>query len=574
MFPLLLLLALCAGADSESRRPLSVEGTAVPLPTTSALEPARSSSLPKLDLVFSHYHEPISEVIAFVNRSVELLQHVQLARIYLYTHTDQALAGVPSGWIVHVAHYNMGRESENYLTFLVEHLHDVNELVWFSQSRADGYMQDKLWKRLPLITERTGMLGLSIWETVDCSAGIYPGLGELIREVYAMVHHQFCHGQWTAFFNGEFVVSRARLQKHTTRFYKMLRDDLDLPASESWIHLDMRPAGLTEAERMKSTPTNPALGYALERTWNVIWRCEDPPVPCCVKDEPCPVDSCQCLDVPGIGHLPALSAPSPPELYPKDALPKVVWLLWLDGWESVPPVVDAVRKSWQFYNPTWEVRLLNRTSVDLYVDVPYLWRDDIQYAAKSDIIRLSLLAKHGGVWADATMLCLAPLDDWLPAASSPAGYFAYVYGSIPCPCSWFLAAEPNSLIAQKWKQRADTFWAESYESDYSGGGLPVRLNASHVYHYFWMDNLFREMYTSDQEMQALWSKVPSVPCNQPFGPASRGSHGALSLPDLEAGFRSAMPNVIKLTRHSSSDDETMLLMRLSTESRRGKKIPL
>ena len=32
------------------------------------------------------------------------------------------------------------------------------------------------------------------------------------------------------------------------------------------------------------------------------------------------------------------------------------------------------------------------------------------------MIRLELLAEHGGVWADATMLCLRPLDSWIAHA--------------------------------------------------------------------------------------------------------------------------------------------------------------
>lgn len=249
--------------------------------------------IPRVDLVLSHFNEPIAEVVAMVNKSKGLMKNADIARVFLYTHSSTPLQDVPAGWIVKESGSNKGRESENYLSFLVDHMHEVNDIVWFSQSRPDGYMQDKLWQRLPLITQRTGMIGLSIWEQVSCDAGIYPGLGKLIEQIYAMVYQDFCHGTWTAFFNGEFAVSRKRIQRHTVRLYKHLRDDLDAPVSDTWIHVDQLPGGNSHRE---STLVDPALGYAMERTWNLVFGCTDAPGPCCVGNEACPVDSCQCLD--------------------------------------------------------------------------------------------------------------------------------------------------------------------------------------------------------------------------------------------------------------------------------------
>ena len=45
-------------------------------------------------------------------------------------------------------------------------------------------------------------------------------------------------------------------------------------------------------------------------------------------------------------------------------------------------------------------------------------------AAESDLLRLYLLNKYGGVWVDSTNLCRRPLDDWLPSAARQ-GFFAF-----------------------------------------------------------------------------------------------------------------------------------------------------
>ena len=66
-------------------------------------------------------------------------------------------------------------------------------------------------------------------------------------------------------------------------------------------------------------------------------------------------------------------------------------------------------------NPTWDIKCLNDDTVKEYLttnDAEIIFSDkEIQFQARSDIIRLSLLKKHGGIWADATFLCMQPLDN-------------------------------------------------------------------------------------------------------------------------------------------------------------------
>ncbi len=54
--------------------------------------------------------------------------------------------------------------------------------------------------------------------------------------------------------------------------------------------------------------------------------------------------------------------------------------------------------------------------------------DGTLLAHKADLIRAWLLAEHGGVWADVTLLPLAPLDAFLPRALPPdRSFFAYTF---------------------------------------------------------------------------------------------------------------------------------------------------
>src|SRR3954453_20542988 len=130
-----------------------------------------------------------------------------------------------------------------------------------------------------------------------------------------------------------------------------------------------------------------------------------------------------------------------------EGLPRVVWTLWLQGWETAPPLVQACLRSWQRRNPTWTVRTLTRDNISQYLDLlstyPDVNLDQIPAAALSDMIRIALLSQHGGVWADSTVFCVMPLDRWIDDYSR-TGFFAFARpGPDRMLSSWFLASEPH-----------------------------------------------------------------------------------------------------------------------------------
>lgn len=90
---------------------------------------------------------------------------------------------------------------------------------------------------------------------------------------------------------------------------------------------------------------------------------------------------------------------------------KTIWMLWLQGRENAPAVVQRCIHSWEVNNPTWTLKLLTADTVSHYIDVTEfvdLQTQTLQAASLSDIIRIMLLHEYGGVWADATTLCNAP----------------------------------------------------------------------------------------------------------------------------------------------------------------------
>ena len=183
-------------------------------------------------------------------------------------------------------------------------------------------------------------------------------------------------------------------------------------------------------------------------------------------------------------------------------LRRTIWTLWLQGRSVAPPVIRHCIASWERMNPTWEVRVLDAGTVARYVDVgDVVDLDDLAVTAASlsDIVRILLLREYGGVWVDASLLCLQPLDDWLDPCVAE-GFFAF---SDPGPdrpvASWFLAAVEDDPLCAAWTDATADFWWGRARSD----------------DYFWFHHLFASLLDTDRSFRDRWARVPKVDAEGP-----------------------------------------------------------
>jgi hypothetical protein len=217
---------------------------------------------------------------------------------------------------------------------------------------------------------------------------------------------------------------------------------------------------------------------------------------------------------------------------------KTVWLLWLQGWDSAPKLVQQVKESWEKYNPEWNIELVDSKNLKTYIDVSYL--DDVPTdAAKSDVIRLHLLAKHGGVWADSTMLCMASLDNWIYDAVRPVGFWMW-HGRDNGAASWFIISQVQSTLIQKWKNACDDYWSKN----------------SDIGNYFWMNGLFNDLVKNDSDFKSEWEKVPYVYCEDPN--ESHMLAGKVNNFDenIQKILKTNPPYALKLSRHDFEEDKS------------------
>ena len=85
-----------------------------------------------------------------------------------------------------------------------------------------------------------------------------------------------------------------------------------------------------------------------------------------------------------------------------------IWCFWWQGVQNAPDIVKNCVNSIEKYSGDYELVVLTKDNYDKYLDIPNdiikkVEDGKISLTNLSDIIRLGLLSKYGGVWVDVTM---------------------------------------------------------------------------------------------------------------------------------------------------------------------------
>jgi hypothetical protein len=158
------------------------------------------------------------------------------------------------------------------------------------------------------------------------------------------------------------------------------------------------------------------------------------------------------------GKKMALTIGSPTSTLPP--APRIIWTYWRGG--SLPEVATASMLSWRLFHPDWTIHIVTPDTLPGFV--PGLDLSSIAWVSspmkESDVVRLAVLARHGGVWLDATYLLAAPLnfvqDLFTPVGYEFTGFYLSGFTSKPqWPVveSWALGARPGSLFVTRWRDQ-------------------------------------------------------------------------------------------------------------------------
>ncbi len=200
----------------------------------------------------------------------------------------------------------------------------------------------------------------------------------------------------------------------------------------------------------------------------------------------------------------------------RDENSKIVWQCWLQGEENMPELVKACTDSVKKYNSKYV--LITNENVEQYIPVPDYIKEKflsgiIPAAQYSDIIRLMLLKKYGGVWLDSTIY----ETDKLPKEAYESEFFTlrnhaglcfdkiktfkdleimsnYFNRPIMLPSSWFISSSPENIIINGWLKLLLEYWK----------------NENSLTDYFIMDYFFVLLLLSNDICRKIFESIPTI----------------------------------------------------------------
>jgi len=180
----------------------------------------------------------------------------------------------------------------------------------------------------------------------------------------------------------------------------------------------------------------------------------------------------------------------------QEEVPVRYWTCWSTGENDAPKVVTACFASMRQYLDKERLTVLNFDTLREYVTIP----DFIEEKYKkgiigkihlSDVLRLLLLEKYGGVWIDSTILLTGPIPEMIENSQ----FFVYRqadHGKI-CAASNFMVAKPHNPIVRYTLGMITDYWKnENKLVSYS----LIHLSLAHA----------AEAYPE------LWKQIPYIPC--------------------------------------------------------------
>lgn len=140
-------------------------------------------------------------------------------------------------------------------------------------------------------------------------------------------------------------------------------------------------------------------------------------------------------------------------------IPAIIWSYWHEL--PAPELVQRCQHNWQRMAPNHDIRILHKHNVRDWISqstIPAYFHHLPAYR-QADWLRLQLLAEHGGIWIDASIILTQSLA-WVHSTqqqhrSEYVGFFIQQFTQHPGKPiieNWFMAAIPNSVFIKDLAQ--------------------------------------------------------------------------------------------------------------------------
>ena len=177
-----------------------------------------------------------------------------------------------------------------------------------------------------------------------------------------------------------------------------------------------------------------------------------------------------------------------------------IWWLWFQGEQNAPEICKACLHSLRKNYPEKKIIILSNENINNYVDFPDFIIEKhkqgfISDAHFSDLLRLQLLIKYGGIWVDSTVYFT---NRFSYAFEIPLFVFRNNERADPsCACSsWFISAEKNNPILVLTRNLLFDYWKRN----------------KYLFHYFLFHfflTIASEKYSEEWNAIPFFSNLPS-----------------------------------------------------------------
>lgn len=181
-----------------------------------------------------------------------------------------------------------------------------------------------------------------------------------------------------------------------------------------------------------------------------------------------------------------------------------VWVCWFQGFENAPEIVKICCESIKKELSDKEIIFITEKNMFEYVNFPnYIlekWNSGIiSHAHMSDLLRLELLTKYGGLWIDSTVFC-SNLDSSDYIFDSELFFYQVLEperkGSSGVVSNWLISACTNNKILMATKHLLYYYWKNNN-------------SALHYFIFHLTMQIVLEHYPED------WKKVIPIPTSVP-----------------------------------------------------------
>ncbi|HEY9289726.1 MAG TPA: capsular polysaccharide synthesis protein [Microlunatus sp.] len=176
-----------------------------------------------------------------------------------------------------------------------------------------------------------------------------------------------------------------------------------------------------------------------------------------------------------------------------------IYYYWAQGIGAAPPMVRLCHRQ-LMRHASIPVLVLDEPAMSSMIELP----DDIEARGiapthRTDLLRLELLARHGGTWLDATCLVVEDPALALRTLRQPSGYFAFAKRRSTV-ASWLMSSSPDHYLVRMLREALHCYWR----------------NHDQLSHYYVLHYLFEALTELDEPFADAWARTPRLRFDPPF----------------------------------------------------------